>query len=161
MRKIKIYSFTSNFCNYNTLYYYAAILENIGNTTLVPVDIKGLLPKARIYDERTASRNNMSLKDLRQKRIDMSDELIVYLNGNDYECVGYETIMDILYAYKKNKDISIACDNMTIIDAIDNIEKATLGSIMIDVKGGRNIGVNGGYDISLTEITIMKVKGVD
>ena len=33
MRKTKIYSFTSNFNNYDTLYKYAAILENIGNVT--------------------------------------------------------------------------------------------------------------------------------
>lgn len=156
MRKTNIYSFTSNFSNYDILYKYAAILENMGNVTLVPIDIKKLLPKAKIYDEVLAARNNMDLKDLRRKRIDMSDELIVYLNGKDVPCIAYETIMDIIYAHEKKKNISISCDDMTIIDAIDSIEKATLGAIMIDIKGERNIGLNGGYDIELTQIDIKK-----
>ena len=156
MRDTKIYSFTSNFYNYDILYKYAAILENIGNVTLVPIDIKKLLPKAKIYDEVLAARNNMDLKDLRRKRIDMSDELIVYLNGKDHPCIAYETIMDIIYAHEKKIDISIACDNMTIIDAIDSIEKATLGSIEIDIDGNRTISLNGGYDIELIKINIKK-----
>lgn len=150
----KIYSFTSNFCNYNILYYYAAILENIGNVTLVPINIKGLLPKATIHDKSLASRNNMSLEDLRKERIRMSDELIVYLNGNDQQCVGYETIMDILYAYHSNKDISISCDNIDIDEVIEKLEKATLNSITIEKKGMRTITINGGYDITLTRINI-------
>ena len=154
MRDIKIYSFTSNFYNYDILYKYAAILENTGNVTLVPIDIKKLLPKAKIYDEVLAARNNMDLKDLRRKRIDMSDELIVYLNGKDNPCIGYETIIDILCAYHSKKDISISCDNISMIDAINRIEKATLNSIKIDIVSNRNIGLNGGYDISLTKIKI-------
>ena len=154
MRESKIYSFTSNFNNYDTLYKYAAILENMGNVTLVPIDIKKLLPDAKIYDEVLASRNNMDLKELRRKRIKMSDELIVYLNGKDVPYIGYETIMDILYAHQRKIDISIACDDMTIIDAIDSIEKATLGSIKIDIEAKRNIDLNGGYHIELTKINI-------
>lgn len=154
MRESKIYSFTSNFNNYDTLYKYAAILENMGNVTLVPIDIRKLLPDAKIYDEVLASRNNMDLKELRRKRIKMSDELIVYLNGKDDPCIGYETIMDILYAHQRKIDISIACDDMIIIDAIDSIEKATLGSIKIDIETKRNIGLNGGYHIELTKINI-------
>lgn len=154
MRDTKIYSFTSNFSNYDTLYKYAAILENQGNVTLIPIDIKKLLPKAKIYDEVLAARNNMSLEDLRRKRIEMSDELIVYLNGKDDPCIGYETIMDILCAYHNKKDISISCDNISMIDAINRIEKATLGSIKIDTVSNSHIGLNGGYDISLTEIKI-------
>ena len=142
MRESKIYSFTSNFNNYDTLYKYAAILENMGNVTLVPIDIKKLLPDAKIYYEVLAA------------RIKMSDELIVYLNGKDVPCIGYETIMDILYAHQRKIDISIACDDMTIIDAIDSIEKATLGSIKIDIEAKRNIDLNGGYHIELTKINI-------
>lgn len=154
MRESKIYSFTSNFNNYDTLYKYAAILENMGNVTLVPIDIRKLLPDAKIYDEVLAARNNMDLKELRRKRIKMSDELIVYLNGKDVPCIGYETIMDILYAHQRKIDISIACDDMTIIDAIDSIEKATLGSIEIDIETKRSIDLNGGYHIELTKINI-------
>lgn len=154
MRESKIYSFTSNFNNYDTLYKYAAILENIGNVTLVPLNLRRILPDAKIYDEALASRNNMDLKDLRRKRIDMSDELIVYLNGKDVPCIAYETIMDIIYAHEKKIDISIAYENITLDEVVDNIISATLGNIKIDVADSRNIGLNGGYDISLTKINI-------
>lgn len=154
MRESKIYSFTSNFNNYDTLYKYAAILENIGNVTLVPLNLRRILPDAKIYDEALASRNNMDLKDLRRKRIDMSDELIVYLNGKDVPCIAYETIMDIIYAHEKKIDISIAYENITLDEVVDNIISATLGNIKIDIAGSRNIGLNGGYDISLTKINI-------
>ena len=43
---------------------------------------------------------------------------------------------------------------MTITDAIDSIEKATLGSIKIDIEAKRNIDLNGGYHIELTKINI-------
>lgn len=154
MRDTKIYSFTSNFSNYDILYQYAAILENMGNVTLVPLNLRRILPDAKIYDEVLASRNNMSLEDLRHKRIDMSDELIVYIDGKNERCIGYEMIMDILHAYHKNKDISIAYENITLDEVIGNILSATLGTIKIDVVGNRNIGLNGGYDISLTKINI-------
>lgn len=160
MKETKIYSFTSNFSNYDTLYKYAAILENMGNVTLVPLNLRRILPDAKIYDGVLASRNNMSLKDVRRKRIKMSDELIVYLNGKNSPCVGYETIMDIACACENKKDISISCDNISIVDAISKIKKATLGFIDIDIVGNRNIGLNGGYDISLTKIKIIE-KGLD
>lgn len=160
MKETKIYSFTSNFSNYDTLYKYAAILENMGNVTLVPLNLRRILPDAKIYDGVLASRNNMSLEDVRRKRIKMSDELIVYLNGKNSPCVGYETIMDITCACENKKDISISCDNISIVDAISKIKKATLGFIDIDIVGNRNIGLNGGYDISLTKIKIIE-KGLD
>lgn len=152
-----IFSYSSKPEYYGTLYKYASILENIGHVALVPVDIKGNLPDAKIYDHPLASRHNLSLRDLRDQRIELSDTLVVYVKSEDEEPIDYDTMMDILHAVDNNNEIYVACDgDISVI--IDFILEKTLHSVTVELTGTWNVGLNGGYDIRLINLKIEKVE---
>lgn len=152
-----IFSYSSKLEYYSTLYKYASILENIGHVALVPVDIKGNLPDAKIYDHPLASRHNLSLRDIRDQRIELSDTLVVYVKSEDEEPIDYDTMMDILHAVDNDNEIYVVCDgDISVI--IDFILEKTLHSVTVELTGTWNVGLNGGYDIRLINLKIEKVE---
>lgn len=152
-----IFSYSSKPEYYDTLYKYASILENMGHVALVPLDIKGNLPNAKIYDHALASRNNLSLRDIRDQRIELSDTLVVYVKSEDKEPIDYDTMMDILHAVDNDNEIYIVCDG-DISMIIDFILEKTLHSVTVEKSGTWNVGLNGGYDIRLINLKIEKVE---
>lgn len=152
-----IFSYSSKPEYYDTLYKYASILENMGHVALVPLDIKGNLPNAKIYDYALASRNNLSLRDIRDQRIELSDTLVVYVKSEDKEPIDYDTMMDILHAVDNDNEIYVVCDG-DISMIIDFILEKTLHSVTIEKSGTWNVGLNGGYDIRLINLKITKVE---
>lgn len=152
-----IFSYSSKPEYYDTLYKYASILENMGHVALVPLDIKGNLPNAKIYDHALASRNNLSLRDIRDQRIELSDTLVVYVKSEDKEPIDYDTMMDILYAVDNDNEIYVVCDG-DISMIIDFILEKTLHSVTVEKSGTWNVGLNGGYDIRLINLKITKVE---
>lgn len=152
-----IFSYSSKPEYYDTLYKYASILENIGHVALVPLDIKGNLPNAKIYDHALKSRNSLSLRDLRDQRIELSDTLVVYVKSEDEEPIDYDTMMDILHAVDNDNEIYVVCDgDISVI--IDFILEKTLHSVTVELAGTWNVGLNGGYDIRLINLKIEKVE---
>lgn len=152
-----IFSYSSKPEYYDTLYKYASILENMGHVALVPLDIKGNLPNAKIYDHALASRNNLSLRDIRDQRIELSDTLVVYVKSEDKEPIDYDTMMDILHAVDNDNEIYVVCDG-DISMIIDFILEKTLHSVTVEKSGTWNVGLNGGYDIRLINLKITKVE---
>ena len=152
-----IFSYSSKPEYYDTLYKYASILENMGHVALVPLDIKGNLPNAKIYDHALASRNNLSLRDIRNQRIELSDTLVVYVKSEDKEPIDYDTMMDILHAVDNDNEIYVVCDG-DISMIIDFILEKTLHSVTVEKSGTWNVGLNGGYDIRLINLKITKVE---
>lgn len=152
-----IFSYSSKPEYYDTLYKYASILENMGHVALVPLDIKGNLPNAKIYDHVLASRNNLSLRDIRDQRIELSDTLVVYVKSEDKEPIDYDTMMDILHAVDNDNEIYVVCDG-DISMIIDFILEKTLHSVTVEKSGTWNVGLNGGYDIRLINLKITKVE---
>lgn len=152
-----IFSYSSKPEYYDTLYKYASILENMGRVALVPLDIKGNLPNAKIYDHALASRNNLSLRDIRDQRIELSDTLVVYVKSEDKEPIDYDTMMDILHAVDNDNEIYVVCDG-DISMIIDFILEKTLHSVTVEKSGTWNVGLNGGYDIRLINLKITKVE---
>ena len=151
-----IFSYSSKPEYYTILHRYAAILENKGYVALVPIDIKGILPNAMIYNDLLTERTNLSLRDIRDKRIKLSDTLVVYIRSEDEEPVDYNTLMDIVCAVENNIDIYIACDG-DISVVIDFIKKEFLHWVTIEIKGVWNIELNGGYYI-LTKLKITPIE---
>lgn len=152
-----IFSYSSKPEYYDTLYKYASILENMGHVALVPLDIKGNLPNAKIYDYALASRNNLSLRDIRDQRIELSDTLVVYVKSEDEEPIDYDIMMDILHAVDNDNEIYVVCDG-DISMIIDFILEKTLHSVTVEKSGTWNVGLNGGYDIRLINLKIAKVE---
>lgn len=152
-----IFSYSSKPEYYDTLYKYASILENMGHVALVPLDIKGNLPNAKIYDYALASRNNLSLRDIRDQRIELSNTLVVYVKSEDKEPIDYDTMMDILHAVDNDNEIYVVCDG-DISMIIDFILEKTLHSVTVEKSGTWNVGLNGGYDIRLINLKITKVE---
>ena len=152
-----IFSYSSKPEYYTILHRYAAILENKGYVALVPIDIKGILPNAMIYDDLLTARTNLSLRDIRDKRIKLSDTLVVYIRSEDEEPIDFNTLMDIVCAAENNIEIYVACDG-DISVVIDFIKKEFLHCVTIEIKGvwniEWNIGLNGGYYIHLTNLKI-------
>ena len=152
-----IFSYSSKPEYYTILHRYAAILENKGYVALVPIDIKGILPNAMVYDDLLTARTNLSLRDIRDKRIKLSDTLVVYIRSEDEEPIDFNTLMDIVCAAENNIEIYVACDG-DISVVIDFIKKEFLHCVTIEIKGvwniEWNIGLNGGYYIHLTNLKI-------
>ena len=155
MDKNSVLSFSSNLEHYDLLHMYAAILENMGYTTLVPIDIKGLLPDANIYNERLKSRNMCDLDDMRHKRIDLSDTLIVYVNGKDSTIIDKCLLSDLKYAIDNHKDIWIGYDYVYPIYIKTHIGFA-LGIKNIIMHNDKHISLNGEYYIHLRELEILE-----
>lgn len=158
MEKTDVLSFSSNTKHYDELYRLAAMLENMGYVTLIPIDAYGLLSDARIYNEKLAARNNNSLDDMRKRRIDLSDDLIVYLDGDDALLIHENTGKDILHAIDKNKEIWIAFDNIYPVDIKKHLEigLGVYGIKGIDLNTNKLINLNGGYSIHLIRLNINK-----
>ena len=138
----QIFSYTSKTKYYDKLYFYASILENRGHLSLIPIDIKGNLPGAEIYEYTLASRGNKSLKDLRHERIGISDALIVYINPNDEEPIDYNMMTDILYAAHQAKDIFIIWNGVDNYKITKYIEEKTSGTTSVSINGEKVISVN-------------------
>ena len=155
MNKNNILSFSSNLEHYDMLYMYAAILENMGYTTLVPINIQKILLNSNIYNERLKSRNMCSLDDMRHKRIDLSDILIVYIDGKDSTIIDEYLLSDLKYAIDNHKDIWIGYDHINPIDIKANIG-FTLGVKNIIMRNDKHIDLNGGYYIHLRELEILE-----
>ena len=156
-----IFSYSSKPEYYTILHRYAAILENKGYVALVPIDIKGILPNAMICDDLLTARTNLSLRDIRDKRIKLSDTLVVYIRSEDEEPIDFNTLMDIVCAVENNIEIYVACDG-DISVVIDFIKKEFLHCVTIEIKGvwniEWNIGLNGGYYIHLTNLKIALIE---
>lgn len=152
-----VYSYSSKPEYYDTLYKYASILENMGHVALVPLDIKGNLPNAKIYDQALVSRNNFSLRDMKDQRIELSDTLVVYVKSEDPYPVDYNTMADILHAVETNKEIFVICDG-DISKVIDFILRKTLNTVTIEISGYIGVGLNGGYEIRLIELKIKEIE---
>lgn len=148
-----IFSFSSNNNHYAKLYTIAAIMENIGYNTLVPIDVKSILADANIHQEKLHSRNDMSLDEMNVERIKLADGLIVYVNGNDDELLNYGTCIDIIEALNRNMDLYINCEDVSIQDVSKFIKQKTSNTIKGIIPIGQKIvNLNGGYSIILTKV---------
>lgn len=158
MERTGIISFSSNVKHYEVLYRYAAILENVGYITLVPIDVYGLLPDAKIYNEKLEYRNGNDLDDMRKRRIDLSDSLIVYIDGDDELLIDENTIKDISYAADTNKEIWISYDHIFSIAVKKYIEigLGNYGIKFIELDAHKVINLNGGYSIHMRQLIIYK-----
>lgn len=158
MERTGIISFSSNVKHYEVLYRYAAILENVGYITLVPIDVYGLLPDAKIYNEKLEYRNGNDLDDMRKRRIDLSDSLIVYIDGDDELLIDENTIKDISYAADTNKEIWISYDHIFPIAVKKYIEigLGNYGIKFIELDAHKVINLNGGYSIHMRQLIIYK-----
>ena len=158
MEKTAVLSFSSNTKHYDELYRLAAMLENVGYVTLVPIDVYGLLPYAKIYNEKLEYRNGNDLDDMRKRRIDLSDSLIVYIDGDDELLIDENTIKDISYAADINKEIWISYDHIFPIAVKKYIEigLGNCGIKSIELDAHRIIDLNGGYSIHMRQLIIYK-----
>lgn len=155
----QIFSYTSKTKYYDKLYFYASILENRGHLSLLPLDIKGNLPGAEIYEYTLASRGNKSLEDLRHERICISDALIIYADPNDEEPIDYNMMTDILYAVHQAKDIFVIWNGADGYKITEYIEEKTLGITSVSISGERIVTVNldDWYRVKLKKLDIQKI----
>lgn len=143
-------TFSSKVKYFDVLYQYAAVLENAGYNALVPIDLFkyiGIVPT-----EKLASRHELSLLDIHKQKIDMSDGLFVYFDG-EYDMIEFYkdsyTLKEIKYACSLNKDLyfssipkDVLCDKSYCeeigyylnIESSRNMECSSFGDYTSDIR---------------------------